>query len=71
MLFTMTNEDFDKLVEASKPVPLIMLQCGMPSSPYDRAMEAWKVLGTKMGFVYDTVRPFTNGNKLQFTAEPK
>lgn len=75
--FTMTEEDFNKLLEASKPVPLIMLQVGMPTSPQARINSAWRELGDRMGFVWDTAGPVPFGNgppsfdSHSFTAEPK
>lgn len=75
--FTMTQEDLNKLLEAAKPVPLIMLQIGMPRSAQERANDAWKELGDRMGFEWDTAQPVPFGNgppsfdPLTFTAEPK
>ncbi len=66
----MTKEDLEKLLAASKPVPLIALQCGMPSSPYDNVMAVWKELGERMGFKWDTVRPCLRESQLNFTADP-
>ncbi len=31
--YKLTTEQFDKLIEACRSTPLIMLQCGMPASP--------------------------------------
>jgi len=55
--FKMTQEDMDDLLDAMKPVPMIMLQCGEPSNQQENANNAWKSLGVKMGFDYMTVRP--------------
>ena len=66
--FTMTDEQLKTLLDACKPVPLVALQCGMPSSPQERANVAWKALGQEMGFKYMTVRPVKNDQK-KFIAE--
>jgi hypothetical protein len=68
-LFKMTEKDYTTLLDSCKPVPLIALQCGMPSTPQERANEAWKQLGEKMGFDSTTVKPSAKGH-LYFTAEP-
>lgn len=70
MIYTMTQEDLDKLMEASKPVPLIMLQCGMPTSAQERANDAWRELGARMGFDWETVQPTAFGSPLEFSAKP-
>lgn len=66
--FEMTQEQLDKLMAASKPVPLIALQCGMPASPQENANSAWKALGKEMGFDYMTVKPNGKGDRF-FSAE--
>lgn len=69
--YEMTQEDFDTLMEAMKPVPMIMLQCGSHTSPQENANRAWAALGTKMGFDSNTVQPPTNGKGQRFfTAIP-
>ncbi|MBC8184306.1 MAG: hypothetical protein ISR65_18535 [Bacteriovoracaceae bacterium] len=55
--FTMTKEQLKKLLIACQPVPLIMLQCGMPESPQKKANRAWKKLDKEMGFEHMSVRP--------------
>lgn len=67
--FEMTQEDLDKLLEAMKPVPMIMLQCGTPPSQQERANAAWEELGNRMGFEYMSVLPNGKGNRF-FSAIP-
>lgn len=55
--YEMTEADLQKIVNACKPVPLIMLQCGTPPSQQERANAAWAELGDRMGFKSTTVRP--------------
>lgn len=33
--YELTTGQYDKLIEACRPTPLIMLQCGMPRSPQE------------------------------------
>jgi hypothetical protein len=65
----MTEEDLSKILDACKPVPMIMLQCGTPSSPQENANRAWAALGERMGFDYMTVQPTGKGDRF-FTAVP-
>ena len=68
--YEMTQEQLDTLLEACKPVPMIMLQCGEPPSAQENANAAWDLLGKKMGFDGSTVQPSGNGDRF-FTAESK
>jgi len=68
--YEMTEADLAKILEACKPVPLIALNAGMPSSPQENANRAWRSLGHNMGFNYLTVRPVAGKGERFFTAEP-
>ncbi len=65
--FQMTDEQLEKIMDACKPVPMIMLHLGMPVSPQENANNAWKALGEELGFKHMTVKPGSS-NKL-FSAE--
>jgi len=67
--FKMSDEQLKKLLDACRPVPMIALQCGMPSSPQENANEAWKGLGLEMGFEHMSVRPISGKGTEHFTAE--
>jgi len=67
--YEMTQEDFDKIIESCKPVPMIMLNLGTPRSQQENANEAWRELGIRMGFEWDTVQPSPKGDRF-FTAIP-
>jgi predicted TIM-barrel fold metal-dependent hydrolase len=69
MNYEMTQQDLDELLEACKPVPMIMLQCGTPRSPKQNANDAWARLGKHMGFDPMTVRPTGQGDRF-FSATP-
>jgi len=66
----MTEEDMQTLLDAMKPVPMIMLQCGTPPSQQENANRAWANLGRKMGFDGDTVQPVRGKGSRFFTAVP-
>ena len=67
--YEMTQEDLDKILDACKPVPMIMLHLGMPNSQQERANGAWAELGSRMGFDSMTVEPTGEGDRF-FTAVP-
>lgn len=71
VLFTMTQKQYDTLMEAMKPVPYMVIGGYPPPSRQENANAAWARLGEEMGFDYMTVRPAAGGNQLQFTAELK
>jgi predicted TIM-barrel fold metal-dependent hydrolase len=67
--YELTTEQYDKLIEACRPAPMIMLQCGMPPSPQENANAAWCSLGKELGFDGMTVEPSSKGKRF-FTAVP-
>ncbi len=66
--FTMTQAQRDALVEASKPVPYMVVGGAEPRSPQENANDAWRELGKELGFKHMTVQPGC-GDPLCFTAE--
>lgn len=68
--YEMTQAQLDKILDACKPVPMIALQCGAPSSPQENANRAWEALGNELGFDHMSVQPTSEGNRV-FTAESK
>jgi hypothetical protein len=68
--YEMTETDLEKILNACKPVPMIMLQCGNPSSPQENANRAWGELGERMGFNHMTVEPILGKSNRFFTAIP-
>lgn len=67
--YEMTAADLEKILDASKPVPMIMLHLGTPRSQQERANDAWQELGERMGFDSMTVEPAPGGDRF-FTAVP-
>lgn len=65
--YEMTKQDLEKILDACRPVPMIMLHIGMPSSPQENANRAWAELGSRMGFDPMTVEPTGKGDRF-FTA---
>ena len=67
--YEITEEQLKALMDSSKPIPMIALQCGGPRTIQERANDAWCALGNTMGFDYRTVRPNGKGDRF-FSAEP-
>jgi hypothetical protein len=66
--FEMTEADKQKILEACRPTPYIIVGGCAPSSPQENANAAWCELGRRMGFDGMTVRPSSEGDRF-FTAE--
>ncbi len=66
--FTMTQAQYDKLLESMQPVPYMVFGGMAPRSQQENANDAWAALGQEMGFDSMTVQP--GRSKLEFTAEP-
>jgi hypothetical protein len=67
--FTMTKEQLDKLLDACKPVPYMVVGGIAPRSPQENANAAWAMLGEEMGFKPMSVRPVSGKGMEVFTAE--
>ncbi len=64
----MSEDDLEKLLDASKPVMCIKVGSYSPRSPQENANSAWEALGRKMGFDAVTVRPVQGKGDRVFTA---
>jgi len=67
--FEMSEEDHDKIMDACKPVPLILIGGVEPRSAQENANSAWDRLGERMGFVGETVEGVEGKSTRFFTAE--
>lgn len=68
--YTLTKEQYEKLLDACKPTICIKVGNSVGPSPQENANSAWCSLGNELGFDGMTVRP-VEGTDLDFTAEPK
>ena len=59
--YEMTQADLDKILEACKPVPYMVVGGVPPRSPQENANAAWAELGSRMGFDHMTVLPTGRG----------
>ena len=69
--YEMSQEQLNKLKEASKPVMYIIIDGKPPRSPADNACDVWRQLGMEMNFEWDSAEPIKDKSQLYFTANPK
>ena len=67
--YEMTEADLAALLDACKPVPYMVIGGVEPPTPQQNANRAWRALGAKMGFRWDTVRPVAGKGQRFFTAD--
>lgn len=68
--FELNDEQFKRIIDASKPVPYLVFKGVEPESPRARAERVWRELGSEMGFQWETVRPAAGKSERFFTAIP-
>lgn len=70
--YEISQEDLDMLLDACKPTPVMFLSGGQPmfNSPQENANHAWKLLGEKYGFVWDSPKPIDGKGMRFFKATP-
>lgn len=68
--YQLTEEQYRRLIEASKPIPYMVFGGMEPRSPQENANAAWAVLGNELGFDWTTVERSSKG-KMFFTAADK
>ena len=66
----MTEAQLERLLDACKPIPYIIVGGHPPPSPQDRANHAWADLGRELGFDPWSVKPVPGKGQQFFTAEP-
>ena len=67
--FTMTQDQLNKLLDAYKPVPYMVIGGIPPRSPQENTNAAWATLGKELGFDAMTVKPVVGKGYKVFTAE--
>jgi len=67
--FEMTDEELSKILDACVPIPYIIVGGIPPSSPQQRANDAWRALAAERGFDWETVKPIVGKGQKWFTAE--
>ena len=69
-VFEMTEEEFKRIMEAGCLVPYMVFGGIAPRSPQENANSAWRALGAKRGFDWETVKPCPEKGPMFFLAEP-
>jgi hypothetical protein len=69
--FQLTEEQYQKLLDASKPTPAMWDGKGnyLFGTPYENAMRVWRALGSSCGFDPESVQPVEGKSNYYFTAE--
>ena len=67
--FEMSEADLEKLLDAMKPVPYMVIGGIPPRSQQENANAAWAELGRRMGFDPMSVRPVSGQSQRVFTAD--
>ena len=71
MIYKMSLKQFREIMEASKPVPYLVIGgIGTPSMQ-ENANYAWKKLADEMGFIWYTAKLASGIASNYFIAEPK
>jgi hypothetical protein len=69
--YELTQEQYDRLMEASRPV-MYIVACGTePTSPRENAERVWREVANEHGCRYDTIQPYHGMGPRFFTAEPQ
>lgn len=67
--YTMTEDEYAELIKACQPVPYMIVGGMEPRAPQQNANDAWRALGKKRGFDWNTVTPCGSGQR-DFMAVP-
>lgn len=65
----LTQAELKTLLEATRPMPYMVVGGYPPISQQTRANDAWRALGRKRGFDWETVRPVAGEDQTWFSAE--
>lgn len=68
--YEITEDELKELLEACKPTIAIQIGNYSPASPQENANRAWRQLGEKIGFDYETVQPISGKGYRFFSAIP-
>jgi hypothetical protein len=71
--YRLSEEEVQELIAAMKPTPVMYVSGGINigGNVQENANAAWRTLGERRGFVWDTVRPVNGKTMHWITAEPK
>lgn len=69
--FTMTAEQYAKMLQLSRPTAYLVMGGRPPMSVQERMNRAWDELGDEMGFIGSSARAIGSGDPKRFSAIPK
>lgn len=68
--YRLTDEQLNRLYDASKSVPYMVIGGVEPSSPRENAERVWRQVAKEHGVEYSTIYPANTGDDHDFLAEP-
>jgi hypothetical protein len=69
--YEMTEEQLSKILEASKPTPVMKIGSHFPATVQENANWAWIFLGRELSFDPMTVKPVAGMSQRHFSAMPE
>ena len=68
--YRMTDEEYNDLLEACKPVPYMVFGGVPPERPTDKAMRVWDRIAKRVGCIQSTIDSAGTGDDRDFVAMP-
>lgn len=68
--YRMTDEELSQLMEASKPVPYMVIGGYEPKPPSYNAMMVWEKIAARVGCDVHSIDAASTGDNHDFTARP-
>lgn len=68
--YRLTDEELKELLEASKPVPYMVIGGREPRSPRENVMDVWKKIAKDKGCDVDSIDSAGTGDQHDFKANP-
>ncbi len=67
--YKLTEDEFAQLMEASKPVPYMVIGGVEPQSPRDKSMRIWERVAARVGCDMNSIQP-NGADPRDFKANP-
>jgi len=68
--YEMTEDEFESIKKASRPVPAMKIGDYTPSTPQENANTVWKRIAKNHGVKWDSIQPLSNKGPRHFSAIP-
>jgi hypothetical protein len=66
----MTDDELKELLEASKPVPYMVIGGCVPESPVEKMMKVWQRIAQRVGCNVDSINDAGTGDMHDFIGTP-